>query len=206
MQCEQCREILSAALDGEAGPTERAAADAHQRACGACAAWTAALFDLHRHVRVRPAEAVPDLTGAVLAAAVPSSRPARRHPSEFARYALGVVAATQLVLTLPALFGANGIDSSIHLAREAGAFSAALSVAFLVVALQPKRAEGLLPMVVPLVLAIVATAVVDLVGGRTGFGSESVHVLDVAGGLAVWRLAHEGHARPPARAPRAFAA
>ena len=98
MRCEQIREALSARLDGEAAEPDDAAVDAHLDTCPACAAWSQELTVLHRMVRVREAEAVPDLTAAILAAApgAPARRRAvaRTEPVSVARWALFVVALT----------------------------------------------------------------------------------------------------------------
>jgi hypothetical protein len=39
MRCEQCREALSARLDGEDTPAERVDADRHMNGCPACQRW-----------------------------------------------------------------------------------------------------------------------------------------------------------------------
>ena len=80
MHCSTCREIVSARLDGEATPLEGAAADAHLASCPACTRQRAAYEQLHRRVRLAPAEAVPDLSARILAAVSspsPSVGPAR---------------------------------------------------------------------------------------------------------------------------------
>ena len=83
MRCEQIREALSARLDGEAAEPEDAVLDAHLDTCASCAAWSQDLTVLHRMVRVREAEAVPDLTAAILAAAPGAPTPVApwREPS-----------------------------------------------------------------------------------------------------------------------------
>jgi anti-sigma factor RsiW len=84
MDCQQCREVVSAALDGEAAPEERAAADVHLGGCPACRTYAAGADRVTRLTRVRPAEEVPDVAAAVLSAlgvdhpgavAVPPARP-----------------------------------------------------------------------------------------------------------------------------------
>lgn len=66
MTCQQCREVVSATLDGEAGPAERAAADAHLAGCAACRAYEGSARWLGRLARVGPAEPVPDLADGLL--------------------------------------------------------------------------------------------------------------------------------------------
>lgn len=66
MPCDTFREALSARLDGEAPGLDDADVDRHLRTCRACTAWADELDTLHRMVRVREAEQVPDLTAAIL--------------------------------------------------------------------------------------------------------------------------------------------
>lgn len=76
MDCVQCREEVSALLDGEAGAPREVVAD-HLARCAACRGFAGTAERVDRLVRVRPAEPVPDLTAAVLAAAgLPEPGPA----------------------------------------------------------------------------------------------------------------------------------
>jgi len=74
MRCDAIREALSARLDGELSELGDDAVDAHVATCRGCAAWSEELTLLHRIVRVREAEPVPDLTAAILG--TPEERPA----------------------------------------------------------------------------------------------------------------------------------
>lgn len=69
MDCDHIREALSARLDGEDPGADPEVLDRHLGGCAACTDWSQDLQVLHRLVRVRPAEAVPDLTAAIVAAA-----------------------------------------------------------------------------------------------------------------------------------------
>lgn len=62
MDCDTCREALSARIDGEAEPV---APDEHLHSCASCQEWHAAATALTRSV---PADTtpMPDLTDAVL--------------------------------------------------------------------------------------------------------------------------------------------
>ncbi len=146
---------------------------------------------VHRAVRVRPAEPVPDLVASVLArAAVPT--PGR---GEWVRYALGVVAATNLLLGLPALLLGSGSDEvPVHVARHLGAFVVAISLGLLYCAWRPHRAAGLLPVAAALVTAMVAGAVADVAGGDRPAIAEVVHLFELAGLVLLWLLA--GRPRP----------
>ena len=185
---------MSARLDGEATPLDDAALDHHLHTCPACTAWADELTALHRAVRVREAEPVPDLSAAILAAAPVAAqrRPAASGVVSPARWALFVVALTQLVLAAPALLLGEDTGASVHVARELGAFDVALAVGLLVAAWQPARAWGLLPVAAALACVMAGTAVLDLVDGRTSSFSEAHHLLDLAGVAFLWSVAREG--------------
>lgn len=191
MDCDLARLALSAGLDGEASPRELDALDAHLAGCPGCLRWSHQAAAVHRAVRVRPAEPVPDLVAGVLArAAVPT--PGR---GEWVRYALGVVAATNLLLGLPALLLGSGSDGvPVHVARHLGAFVVAISLGLLYCAWRPHRAAGLLPVAAALVTAMVAGAVADVVGGDRPAIAEVVHLFELAGLVLLWMLA--GRPRP----------
>jgi hypothetical protein len=73
VDCTGCREIVSADLDGEATVEERLIADDHLDACPTCRGWTTRAAVVTRRVRVRPAEAAPDLIDGVLDLVHPSA-------------------------------------------------------------------------------------------------------------------------------------
>ena len=198
MRCEECRESVSARLDGEMDALGSDAIDVHLLGCTECRAFERSTIALHRSLRVRPAEAVPDLTAAILVKiprpglAPDTTGTARGWP----RYALLAVAATQLIVSLPALLGvANG--AAAHVSRELGSWGAALGIGLLLAAWQPRRAAGLLPFAAALAAALAVTAVLDIAGGRVPAGAEARHVLDVAGLVMLWVLA-----RTPTVLPR----
>ncbi|HSA51446.1 MAG TPA: zf-HC2 domain-containing protein, partial [Yinghuangia sp.] len=60
MDCTQWREVLSAALDAEAGIEESAAAREHMAACSGCAEWSDTAAAVGRAVRRAPE---PPVTG-----------------------------------------------------------------------------------------------------------------------------------------------
>jgi len=184
MDCRTCREALSAALDGEATPTERAAVDDHLATCDECRAWSADAAQVHRLVRLRPAEAVPDLAPAILARA----HPPNAGRGEWIRTALAVVALTELLLSVPALFGIDA-GASVHVARHVGSLSAALAVGLLYAAWRPVRAYGLLPITLALAGCLLVTSAVDVVNGRVGALGEAHHVLDLVAVALLWALA-----------------
>ena len=191
MRCDTIREALSARLDGESAGVDDTTIDAHLDTCEACGAWADELTTLHRMVRVREAENVPDLTAAILGT---QPTPVRRPLGEVVsptRWALFVVALTQLVLAAPALLLGEDAGATVHVARELGSFDVALAIGLLVAAWQPARAWGLLPVIAALGLVMAGTAVVDVARGTaTGVG-EAHHVLDLAGLVLLWLVARE---------------
>jgi predicted anti-sigma-YlaC factor YlaD len=206
MDCRGVREAISAHLDGEEGPVDAAIVDAHLRACQACRAWSEDLAALHRLVRVRAADEVPDLSAAIVAA----RRRGRRsplvargplaEPVSPVRWGLFVVALTQLILAVPPLLLGEDAGATVHVARELGSFDVALAVGLLVAAWQPARAWGLFPVVAALGLVMLGTAVLDVVDGSAGLGGEAHHLLDLAGVVLLWLVARED--RPRQRAGR----
>jgi predicted anti-sigma-YlaC factor YlaD len=192
MQCDEIREAISAASDGEATPLERSMIDAHIERCPGCAAFAGSVAQLDRRLRVRPAEAVPDLSKPILAAATPKS--ARDWP----RYVLLWVALTELVLAIPALLGESR-NTSVHAAHELGSWEVALAAGLLVAAWQPRRAAGLLPFAIALAGAMVATATFDIVTGHAPAAGEAQHLLDLVGVGALWLLTR---AAMPSSRPR----
>lgn len=189
MDCERYRLGISARLDGEESELSSALLDEHLAHCRACSLWQEQVFRLGREVQVRPAENIPDLTPAILAAigaerAVERAR-TRLDPGAL-RWGLAMVAVIQVFLSAPALLGwANG--DSLHLSREVGSFDAALAVGFLFAAWRPVGAVGMLPLVAALVACLGIVTAVDMAAGRASLGELS-HMLEFVGLAFLWQL------------------
>lgn len=211
MECTDVRTALSARLDGEATGFDDQLVDRHLTGCRACTAWSDEVATLHRMVRVREADAVPDLSAAIVDAFAPAAGTARRRrtatapaarrgflgePISTGRWALFVVALTQLVLAAPALLG-DDPGATVHIARELGSFDVALAVGLLVAAWQPARAWGLLPVAAALAVVMVGTALLDLADGHTRSINEAHHLLDLAGVALLWVVAREARGTAP---------
>jgi predicted anti-sigma-YlaC factor YlaD len=197
MRCEAIREALSARLDGEASDLADSAVDAHLGTCVACTAWSEELSTLHRMVRVREAEPVPDLTAAILGVEAADGAPRRvphAQPVSVARWGLFVVALTQLVLAGPGVLLGEGSGATVHVARELGAFDVALAVGLLLAAWQPARAWGLFPVMAALALVLGGTAILDVARGTATSIGEAHHLLDLAGVALLWSVAREERA------------
>ena len=202
MRCEPFQNAISARIDGEDPGLPIAAIDDHLTGCATCRGYEAGAARLHRRVRVRAAEPVPDLSAAILAAAPrPHVAPARAPQREWARYVLLVVALTQLAVALPGIVLGDQAGATVHLARELGSWDVALGSAWLLVAWSPRRAAGMLPFTAVLALVMVVTSALDIVDGRALMFGEAHHVLDIVGLVMIWLLAH---AAPSDRSLLAF--
>lgn len=178
------RELISAVVDDEATVAERTAVEQHLEGCAPCRIHADRVAVLTRTVRLRPAEAVPDLTTNVLDRA----RPPRLGRGGWIRPALAWVALVLVVQSIgPLVFGAaDGADS--HVARHLGAFSAALAIGLLSAAWRPHRAFGLLPFATALVITMLVAGVLDVVSGSSTLLAETVHLTEIAGLVLLWLI------------------
>jgi predicted anti-sigma-YlaC factor YlaD len=175
VDCETCREALSARLDGEAEPVPP---DEHLRACVTCQDWLCGAEELTRVLRVRTATAVPDLSAAIL------DRVTIDPPGWGPRVALGAVAAAQVGLALSQALGvAHTVDShgAAHLFNESTAWNLALGVGLLWASLRPRAAAGMIPVLTAFVLALVAYSTYDLLTQAAPVVRVATHGLLVAG-------------------------
>jgi predicted anti-sigma-YlaC factor YlaD len=184
-ECDAIREILSARVDGEATDGEVERADGHLGRCVSCSAYAATMHQLDRLVRVRPAEAVPNLVGSVTSRV----RPARLGRGGWLRPALAWVAVVMLVQSLPALLLGEAAGTSPHLARHLGAFGAALAIGFAYAAWKPHRAFGLLPFTAALVATTTVSVVADVVSGSRTPIAELIHLTELVGLVMLWMVA-----------------
>jgi predicted anti-sigma-YlaC factor YlaD len=187
MRCEQCREIVSAHLDGEDDANTWTAASAHLRDCASCQAFAIESERLGRMTRLRPVEPVPDLTPRILAAAgldAPS-----RDATGALRIVLCAAALLQIALAAPALVLGDDANLPVHIARHIGSFDVALAVGYLWVAWRPARAlAGVFPVALALVTCLVGSSVLDVMTGRAAASGELHHITDVVGVMAMWLL------------------
>ncbi len=202
--CDQVREHLSAALDGEWHTSEdiTTALRTHLDGCAGCRNWQQLLVVTTRKVRVHEAGTVPDLSSVIINRLIESQRQAthmrRASPLPMLRLALGTISIGLIVGALTNLVHTADSFSSGHLPRELGGFELALGVGFLFAALRPRHAPG-----IAIVGAIVGsllglTTLWDVLAGTTTSGIEAHHLLDIAGAavsVAVARLS-TGMANP----------
>ena len=171
-------------MDGEALHVFPEALDAHVAACPGCASWLRRAEQVTRLARLAPAAPMRDRTEQILAN-VPAVRPRGRILRLGVRCLLAAVALAQAALAYPDLFfGHDAMSASTHVAHETGAWNAALAVAFLWVALRPRNAGGLLPMVAAFVAMVLAVSLSDLASERVHLDRAASHLL-AAGGLVL---------------------
>ncbi|GAA4828064.1 zf-HC2 domain-containing protein [Actinomycetospora corticicola] len=210
MTCEDCREEISADLDGESDADGRAAIEAHLAVCPACRAWREGAAVVTRSVRTAPADPGPDLVALVLPAAPP-----RRTGPRAARVGLAVVGVVQLALGALALTGTTGHSDAAmlgadmaHMGHESAAWNLALGVAFVAGAWWVRHVAGLLPVLGAFILVLGTLSTVDLLAGRVEPVRILAHGLVVVGFVLTLYLGRQptpaprpAADRPPSRAP-----
>src|SRR5882757_9496942 len=173
MRCADCREALSARLDDEELPEERAEVDAHLAGCADCRRYAERAAHVTRLARTELVEPIPDLV-ATVRDAVPGP-PARIRWETGLRLLLAGLGVGQLGLATSDVLAAtdehHGADamsgaSLAHFSHESSAWNLALAVGFLCVAARPARTRGMVPLVGAFVGVLTALSVVDLVWHR----------------------------------------
>jgi predicted anti-sigma-YlaC factor YlaD len=199
MDCEAAGEVLSAALDDEAGLAELEAARRHAGECGDCRIGMEALLRANRLLRFREAT-TSDLTSSILEE-WDRAHPGRRLPSRLVRAGLALVGVTNILLA--AWFLSDAHPSFLepvgeHPARELAAFSATLATAFLLSAIDG-RVRGRLGIVGIGVSLLVVTAVADVGSSQTHLLYEVANHLPSVIGLALLYLL--SRMEPPGGSP-----
>jgi len=219
LSCDQARLALSARLDGEPLPVPADLLGAHVDACAGCADWLARVEQVTRLVRVQPVARVPDLTDSIMAAVaadravvpVPRRRPLPRLALQrLIQAAVAAFAAMELSLALPVMFG---FSEDHHTTHEVGAFAAAVAVAFLIAAFQPRLARAYTPIAIVLAVCLSATSGLDIGEHRVTIIHEiGGHFGTIAQAALIWALgrlygsgAESGSGAPEAAPPRRFA-
>lgn len=187
--CTQCREALSARLDGEDSEADRGGIEAHQGSCAGCRRFADDAARITRLARTAVATEQPDLVEAVLAAA---PRPRRPRLVTALRVLLGLVGLAQAELALASMLGAHTTDpgaqgvvlqgaSLAHFAHESAAWNLALGVGFLWVAWRSSRTSGMVPVVSTFVAVLVVVVVMDTMAGAVDVVRLAGHGLVVLG-------------------------
>ena len=189
MRCADFQEALGAIVDGEDPGISPEFVERHVDECTECSAYREFT---HRLRRVQIAEASPavDLAPAVVKAHRVSNGLSRW---TYARVVLAVCSLEVIVFSIRDLFAASGTEG--HTLRHLGAFSIAFGAALVVVVVRPARARMMLPVAVVLALALLVTAIVDMVAGRVPLLTEARHIPELLSVLLLWLMA------VPARRP-----
>jgi predicted anti-sigma-YlaC factor YlaD len=193
VRCADCREELSARLDGEDDPTVRSSVDVHLAGCAACRRWFDDAARVTRLTRTGVAVPTPDLVAAVRA-----HRPVRsgRRLRPVFRAVLALAGTGQLALAVAQILGDRFVGgaemdgaSMIHLMHESAAWNLALGVGFGWVAWRVRRAAGLVPTLTAFVLVLCTLAGLDFAHGRVDPARLSSHALVLVGYVAMLVLA-----------------
>ena len=189
VRCGDCREQLSARLDGVDEPDTCDAVDAHLESCVDCETWFDDAARITRLTRMGEAQATPDLLGAVMAK-TPAFRRARLRTAVRTglRVALAVLGVSQAILgglQFVSHSGHHGADadgtSLIHIANESAAWNLALGVGFVWIAWRVSRASGLMPTLTAFVVVLTMIEALDLVEGHVDTGRVLSHTLVLVG-------------------------
>ena len=186
MDCDTIRVAISTQIDGEAPWLPSDALATHLEGCPACRDWQRRAHTVTRRVRLGGALLDHDLTAGVLAA-VPVADD-RRRLRLARRWLLVALALAQFAITVPMLFLGHDREAGVHAAHELGSFNLALAIAFAVGAIRPKLSAGLAWPCGIAAGGLVATAVIDLIGGQAIGADEAQHLVALAGAaLLVWQ-------------------
>jgi predicted anti-sigma-YlaC factor YlaD len=206
MPCLSFREAVSARLDGEPLGMPEHALDEHLARCAGCGSWAEQAARVTRRTRLAPAVAVPDLTGAVLAALpreLPGAAAAARSrlAGTTLRLALLAVAVAQAGLAWPVLTtGPAAMSAPQHLTNESAAWNLALAAAFGAVAAAPRLAAGALPFLGTFAVLLGSVTIADLAAGHVHLDRALAHGLLLAGVALVATVAWRGRRRRGGRA------
>ncbi|WNV85834.1 zf-HC2 domain-containing protein [Umezawaea sp. Da 62-37] len=198
MDCDICREAVSARADGEPEPVPAEVTDAHLASCAACRKWRQDVAAITRNLRVRPAIDVPDLTAQILAATPEPLPPPRSTRGWYPRMVLAGVAVAQLTLGLAQVFGdssSHAGHASPHLFNESTAWNLALGLGMLWTALRPKASAGLVPVMAGFVAVLTPFSAHDLIAGTAPLSRITTHAFLVLG-LVVLLIVHRARHSP----------
>lgn len=188
VDCRACRDALSARLDGEDQPAERAATDAHLTGCPDCRRWYQHAADLNRLVAaaVDPRDGGAGVDDAVLDAA---PGPWRARLAGALRWALGGLGAAQALLGITQITALAGrthahtdqFASAGHLWHESAAWNLAVGAGFAWIAVRRARPAGVLPVLTVFVGVLLLLSFQDVVVGQVQAGWLLSHGFLLAG-------------------------
>jgi predicted anti-sigma-YlaC factor YlaD len=172
VDCHECRQALSARLDAEDHPGERAAVDAHLAGCADCRAWHDQAAALNRLL----ATAAPPTGGSGIDAAVLDAAPGpwRARAAAGLRWALGLLGTAQFLLAATQIatlaqrthIHTDQVASAGHLWHESAAWNLAIGAGFAWIAVRRARPAGITPVLTVFVTVLVLLSLGDLTTGR----------------------------------------
>lgn len=189
--------MLSAMLDGEELPEERAVAQAHLTDCVECARFAERAAHVTRMARTELVEPLADLTVSLREVIAERPSATRFDWLTSLRVLLAAIGVGQLGLVTGELLASRGHDDApagidgatlTHFSHESSAWNLALAVGFLCAAARPSRTRGLVPLVAAFVCGVMTLSVVDLVGGSVGGTRLLSHGVAVLGLLTLLAL------------------
>jgi predicted anti-sigma-YlaC factor YlaD len=192
MNCATCREVISADLDGEAGRDEQEELGRHLASCPDCRRYEADARAAHRSWRVQAAPEVPDLTERILAGfdnGHPGPSAPRGRRAGVLRVALAALALTQFVLAGPELVEHADFNDELHALHHLNAWAIAFAVGLAVVAWQPWRVRGLLPLATALGGLMAFTVGLDVINRHAIAMPAAEHFIEGVGLVLLWVLA-----------------
>jgi predicted anti-sigma-YlaC factor YlaD len=192
--CAECREALSARLDGEDDPRERAEVDAHLAGCAECARWLDRASVVNRMARMSTVAPGPGINDEVLDAAPGRGR---RRLADGLRVLLGALGFAQFALGMAQLttfsaihdhLGLSGAPDSSHLWHESAAWNVAIGAGFGWIAVRRTRPAGLMPLMTAFVVLLTLVSVGDLWQGQVDRTRLMSHIMVVVGYLVLVAL------------------
>ncbi|MFT4082612.1 MAG: copper resistance protein CopC [Nocardioides sp.] len=189
VRCEQIREALSAAHDGESPPLDRRTMTRHLAECRECAAFAASLPGLSAllDTALEAAPPTPDLAAQVVRRPVEHRLVRRPRAEPVLRGAVALAGLGELVTTV-CLFVHAGHHED-HAASEATALTVGLCVALLYAALRPRLSPGYLPVLGSATLLMVLASTHDIADGEISLHHELAHIGLVVGFVLLCLLA-----------------
>jgi predicted anti-sigma-YlaC factor YlaD len=200
LDCADAIEAISAHADGEQSPVADTRLARHLIGCASCREFESETALGRRSSILGPAPEIPDLSVSVTRA---NANAERRNGWSLTRILLALVALSVIGLSVPGLLlGEDGAAPS-HEARHLGAFSMAYGIALLVIVYRPSRARAFLLVTLVLAMALLITAVADVLVGHIPLVGELIHIPELLSVLLVWDLARRQSLGPIAGAPGA---
>ena len=182
MDCASTRAAISSFMDGEDPGVPRSEVDAHLERCRACRGWQKAAHDLTRQARLQPlGDGSTDSEALIENLRRSFSNERRPDALRLLKAGLLVAGLLQVTVILPVLFAGGSDDVWDFICVQV-----ALGVGFLVCWRRPSRAHALVLMVGTAAVLMTATAVVEIVRGRSDVLEESPHVITLVGWLLMW--------------------